>query len=74
MKRRAVLKGGLALSATMVAAPYVRAQAPISLQGASQFNDDHAFTKALTKFGELTQQYYGKPINFTIHKNSSLGL
>jgi tripartite ATP-independent transporter DctP family solute receptor len=74
MKRREVLKGGLALSATMVAAPYVKAQAPISLQGASQFNDDHAFTKALTKFGELAQQYYGKPINFTIHKNSSLGL
>ncbi|MDP8920733.1 MAG: TRAP transporter substrate-binding protein, partial [Pseudomonadota bacterium] len=52
----------------------VRAQAAITLQGASQFNDDHAFTKALTKFGELTQQYFGKPINFTIHKNSSLGL
>jgi tripartite ATP-independent transporter DctP family solute receptor len=74
MKRRDVLKGGLALSATAVAAPNVRAQAAIMLQGASQFNDDHAFTKALTKFGELTQQYFGKPINFTIHKNSSLGL
>jgi TRAP-type transport system periplasmic protein len=74
MKRRDVLKGGLALSATAVAAPNVRAQAAITLQGASQFNDDHAFTKALTKFGELTQQYFGKPINFTIHKNSSLGL
>ena len=74
MKRRDVLKGGLALSATAVAAPNVRAQAAIMLQGASQFNDDHAFTKALTRFGELTQQYFGKPINFTIHKNSSLGL
>ena len=74
MKRRDVLKGGLALSAAAVAAPYVRAQAAITLQGASQFNDDHAFTKALTRFGELTQQYFGKPINFTIHKNSSLGL
>jgi TRAP-type transport system periplasmic protein len=74
MKRRDVLKGGLALSATAVAAPNVRAQAAIMLQGASQFNDDHAFTKALTRFGELTQQYFGKPINLTIHKNSSLGL
>src|SRR5829696_8670945 len=74
MNRREILKGGVALGTAAVAAPYVRAQAPITLQGASQFNDDHAFTKALTKFGELTQQYYGKPINFTIHKNSSLGL
>jgi len=74
MNRRDLLKGGLALSAAAVAAPYVRAQAPISLQGASQFNDDHAFTKSLAKFGELVQQYYGKPVNFTIHKNSALGL
>jgi tripartite ATP-independent transporter DctP family solute receptor len=74
MKRRDVLKAGLALSATAVAAPYVKAQAQISLQGASQFNDDHAFTKAMAKFAELTQQYYGKPVNFTLHKNSSLGL
>jgi TRAP-type transport system periplasmic protein len=74
MKRRDVLKAGLALSATAVAAPHVKAQAQISLQGASQFNDDHAFTKAMAKFAELTQQYYGKPVNFTLHKNSSLGL
>ena len=74
MKRRDVLKGGLAFSAAAVAAPYVKAQAPITLHGASQFNDDHAFTKALVKFEELTQQYYGKPINFVLHKNSELGL
>ena len=74
MKRRDLLKGGLAASVATVAAPYVYAQPQISLQGASQFNDDHAFTKSLTKFGELVQQYYGKPVNFTIHKNSTLGL
>ncbi|MEA2934068.1 MAG: TRAP-type transport system periplasmic protein [Variibacter sp.] len=51
-----------------------RAQEPITLHGASQFNDDHAFTKALVKFEELVKQYYGKPINFVLHKNSSLGL
>ena len=39
-----------------------------------QFNDDHAFTKALVKFEELVKQYYGKPINFVLHKNSALGL
>src|SRR5918997_2091306 len=74
MNRREILQGGFALSATAVAAPYVRAQAQITLQGASQFNDDHAFTKALVKFEQLVKQYYGKPINFVLHKNSELGL
>ena len=74
MKRRDVLKGGLAFSAAAVAAPYVKAQAQITLHGASQFNDDHAFTKAMAKFAELTQQYWGKPIEFVLHKNSELGL
>ena len=39
-----------------------------------QFNDDHAFTKALVRFEELVKKYYGKPINFVLHKNSALGL
>ncbi len=52
----------------------VAAQAPITLHGASQFNDDHAFTKAMVKFEQLVKQYYGKPINFVLHKNSELGL
>ncbi|MDO8875597.1 MAG: TRAP transporter substrate-binding protein, partial [Pseudolabrys sp.] len=52
----------------------VHAQQVITLNGAVQFNDDHAFTKALVKFEELVKKYYGKPINFTLHKNSSLGL
>ena len=51
-----------------------KAQAPITLNGAVQFNDDHAFTKALVKFEELTKKYYGKPVNFNLHKNSALGL
>jgi len=33
----------------------------ITLHGASQFNDDHAFTKALVRFEELVKKYYGKP-------------
>ena len=39
-----------------------------------QFNDDHAFNRALVQFQELTAKYYGKPINFVLHKNSELGL
>jgi len=46
----------------------------ITLHGASQFNDDHAFTKAMAKFEELVKKYYGKPVNFVLHKNSELGL
>ncbi len=69
MNRREILKGGVALGATAVAAPYVRAQATITLQGASQFNDDHAFTRAMAKFEELVKQYYGKPVEFVLHKN-----
>ena len=61
---------------TAVAAPFVHAnaQAPLTLNGAVQFNDDHAFNKALLKFEELVKKYYGKPINFVLHRNSSLGL
>ncbi|HVJ22297.1 MAG TPA: TRAP transporter substrate-binding protein [Burkholderiales bacterium] len=46
-----------------------------TLHGASQFNDDHAFTKAMVKFEELMKKYSGgKSINFVLHKNSELGL
>jgi len=46
----------------------------ITLHGASQFNDDHAFTKALVRFEELVKKHYGRPVNFVLHKNSELGL
>jgi tripartite ATP-independent transporter DctP family solute receptor len=51
-----------------------QAQQTITLHGAVQFNDDHAFNKALLKFEELVKQYYGKPVNFVLHRNSELGL
>jgi len=51
-----------------------RAQQAITLHGAVQFNDDHAFNKALLKFEELVKEYYGKPITFVLHRNSELGL
>src|SRR5512132_4699338 len=69
---RAVMRclTALALAASFAAG----AQQPITLHGAVQFNDDHAFTKALVRFQELTVKYYGKPVNFVLHKNSELGL
>jgi TRAP-type transport system periplasmic protein len=39
-----------------------------------QFADDHAFNRALLRFEELTKKYYGKPVNFVLHRNSELGL
>ena len=68
------LVGTLALVAAFATAPAAWAQQAITLHGASQFNDDHAFTKALVRFGELVKQYYGKPVEFVLHKNSELGL
>jgi tripartite ATP-independent transporter DctP family solute receptor len=47
----------------------------LTLHGASQFNDDHAFTKAMARFEELVKKYAGgKALNFVLHKNSELGL
>ncbi len=76
MKRRQLVRS----LAAAAAAPLIgtlhnsaRAQA-ITLHGAVQFNDDHAFNKALLKFEELVKKYYAKPINFVLHRNSELGL
>src|SRR5438552_19178540 len=63
-----------ALALAAVAARPAGAQAPITLVGAVQFNDDHAFNKTLLKFEELVKKYYGKPVSFVLHKNSELGL
>lgn len=60
--------------AAVVAALAAPAQAQMTLHGASQFNDDHAFTKALVRFQELVDKYSGKKTNWVLHKNSELGL
>ena len=66
-----VMAAGLAL---LLGAGTAGAQPAVTLHGASQFNDDHAFTKAMVKFEELVRKYYGKPLTFVLHKNSELGL
>jgi TRAP-type transport system periplasmic protein len=73
MKRRNVVS---CIAAAVLAASFALPAAgqPITLHGASQFADDHAFTKALVRFEELVKKYYGKPVNFVLHKNSELGL
>jgi len=63
------------LVALCLALPFAAsAQQPITLHGAVQFADDHPFNKALLRFEELVKKYYGKPVNFVLHRNSELGL
>jgi len=66
----ASLVAGMALLACVAPA----AAQVITLHGAVQFNDDHAFNRTLLKFEELVKKYYGKPVNFVLHRNSELGL
>ena len=73
MKRRVFLSHVAGAAAAAAISLPARAQAT-TLHGASQFNDEHPFTKGLLKFEELVKKYYGKPINFVLHKNSELGL
>jgi tripartite ATP-independent transporter DctP family solute receptor len=68
------IKRRVALAAAAFAFALPASAQVITLHGASQFNDDHAFTKTMVKFEELVKKYYGKPINFVMHKNSELGL
>jgi TRAP-type C4-dicarboxylate transport system substrate-binding protein len=73
MQRRAFL-GAIGAAGLLAAPNVVRAQAPITLNGASQFNPEHVFNRTMAKFEELVKQYYGRPVNFVMHNNSSLGL
>jgi TRAP-type C4-dicarboxylate transport system substrate-binding protein len=65
----------LALAALLVVAigPAALAQT-ITLHGASQFDDSHSYNQTMLKFAEQVQKYYGKPVNFVLHRNRELGL
>ena len=72
MLRAALVIGAITAASALI--PSTRAQDAVTLHGAVQFNDDHAFNKALLRFEALVEQYYGKPIKFVLHRNSELGL
>ena len=72
--RLAKLVAVLSVALLVAAIAPAGAQQPVTLVGAVQFNDDHAFNKTLLKFEELVKKYYGKPVNFKLHRNSELGL
>jgi len=50
--------------------------ADFTFHGASQFDENHAFTRLMRKFEQLVQLYYNgdKSIEFVMHLNSELGL
>ena len=69
--------GVLAMACVMaLGATGATAQEKITLVGASQFDENHAFTRLMRKFEQLTKLYYtgDKEIEFVMHLNSELGL
>jgi len=72
---RCVFKTTAATVAMVLAASVAHADT-IRLNGASQFDESHAFTKTMRKFEELVQEYYQGPdeLEFVLHLNSELGL
>ncbi len=46
----------------------------IRLIGASQFSEEHVYTRTIRKFEELVQKYYTGPLEFEVYLNSELGL
>jgi tripartite ATP-independent transporter DctP family solute receptor len=72
---KSAVLGGVAAAALMATGATAPAMAQITLIGASQFNEEHAFTKTMRKFEELVQACYTEgEVNFELHLNSELGL
>ena len=73
MGHRSTVIGLAVASALGLAAAPVLAE-EIELHGAVQFDDNHAFNKALLKFQELVTDCYDGDVKFVLHRNSELGL
>ena len=75
MKQTFIRSGILgALTALAIGASGIAQAQTITMQGATQFNDDHFYNRTIKRFGELVTQYYGKPVEVVIHGNSELGV
>jgi len=75
--RKTVLTAVVALSvfgiASVAPPSHARAENPIVLHGASAFNKDHIFNRAMRRFAEKVVEHYGKPVQFVMHENAELG-
>jgi tripartite ATP-independent transporter DctP family solute receptor len=67
-------KLALLLTVTLFLSIAACSEKTITLHGAVQFSDSHPYNQTLLKFEQLTRQYYGKPVDFVLHRNSELGL
>ena len=75
MLRGALVLAAAGLTGLVVAGTATPASAEIKLVGASQFDENHAFTKTMRKFEELVKACYtDEPVVFEMHLNSELGL
>lgn len=74
MKALKFAAAALSLAGALLIAPASGfAQDKIVLHGASAYNKDHIFNRAMAKFTEKVTEYYGKPIEFVLHENGELG-
>ncbi|MBK8503607.1 MAG: TRAP transporter substrate-binding protein [Saprospiraceae bacterium] len=83
MERNALLKTIYALTISLFVvflgfwlSSYKKASEVITLHGASQFDQNHSYTRALVKFEELVNKYYtgSQKIEFVLHANGELGV
>ncbi|WP_146347825.1 TRAP transporter substrate-binding protein [Falsiphaeobacter marinintestinus] len=65
---------GAVLAASLVASATAVSAADMTLRGASLFDNDHAYSKTLIRFGELVNEYSGKEVEFDLRGNSELGI
>ena len=73
LTRHALLAGAVSVAAALgLALPAGAAE--VTLVGAVQFDETHAFTKALRKFEQEASECSGGSLKFDLHLNSELGL
>ncbi len=65
---------GATLAVMSIAAVSTSYAADLTLRGASLFDNDHAYSKTLIRFGELVNIYSGKEVEFDLRGNSELGI
>ncbi|NND35057.1 MAG: TRAP transporter substrate-binding protein [Saprospiraceae bacterium] len=83
MHKKALLKTAYSLGLAILIsglgiwlASFSKASDKIILHGASQFDHNHSYTRALVKFEELVEKYYtgSREIEFVLHANGELGV
>ncbi|MEZ5862822.1 MAG: TRAP transporter substrate-binding protein [Geminicoccaceae bacterium] len=64
----------LASGVALVALAGTASAQDVTLVGASQFDENHAFTKTMREFERLVGECYSGDVTFDLHLNSELGL